>query len=589
MEQTIASLPPYLRKFCAKQDYNRYTSRDQAAWRYIMRQNRAFFADHAVPIYQKGLETTGIPIDQIPRIEDMDRALKKFGWGAVPVVGFIPSPAFLEFQARKILAIACDMRTVEHIAYTPAPDIVHEAAGHAPIVADPAYADYLTRYASMASHAIISKEDISLYEAIRYLSDIKENPDMTAAQIAQGEQRLVAATNAMTHVSENTMVARMAWWTVEYGLVGPMDQPKIFGAGLLSSVGESQACLSSKVKKIPLTVHCVETSYNITEPQPQLFVARDFPHLVEVLDDLEKRMSSRIGGLTGLERAQRAATINSVRLDSTLEVSGQLTDFEVSGSGHVEFIRFQGPVQLAVRGEQLPGHGRERHGEGFSSPLGSWMGAPKDDPALLSDDDLRAMGWSKSKRVTLKFHSGFVVEGILVDWIRKGQRLVAVTFRDARVTRGDKVYFDPAWGEFDLAVGRTIVSVFGGPADRNTYGSYPMGDASTSPGRQSPYTADEKDLFQLYSRLRQIRMTPLQAAINRSDLEQVARDFVKHHAREWLIGLEVLEIVNQRLADADSKVDWIKDVQSTLGHHEQSLDPVVSRLVRGGIQLLATS
>ena len=244
MQATIDRLPAYLKKHCVEQDYDAYTARDHAAWRFIMRQNRAFFRKHAVAVYEKGLEKTGIPIDRIPRIAEMDAKLQKFDWGAVAVCGFIPPAAFLEFQARGVLAIATDMRTVDHIEYTPAPDIVHEAAGHAPIIAHPAYANYLRRYARVAQKAIFSKEDVDVYGAIRYLSDIKENPDTKPEEIILAEKKFIDVSQQVTHVSEAAKVARMAWWTVEYGLVGKMKSPLIYGAGLLSSVGESQNCFS---------------------------------------------------------------------------------------------------------------------------------------------------------------------------------------------------------------------------------------------------------------------------------------------------------------------------------------------------------
>src|SRR2546430_11571880 len=82
------------------------------------------------------LPISGISFERIPRIEEMNDILGKIGWGAVAVDGFIPPAAFMEFQAYKVLVIACDMRQIHHIEYTPAPDIVHEAAGHAPIIVD---------------------------------------------------------------------------------------------------------------------------------------------------------------------------------------------------------------------------------------------------------------------------------------------------------------------------------------------------------------------------------------------------------------------------------------------------------------------
>lgn len=127
------NLPFHLKKYIVEQDYDKYTSRDHAVWRYILRQLKNFLGTHAHESYLAGLEKTGIEIEQIPRIENISAHLEKFGWRALPVSGFIPPAAFMELQSLNILPIASDMRSLDHLLYTPAPDIVHEAAGHAPI------------------------------------------------------------------------------------------------------------------------------------------------------------------------------------------------------------------------------------------------------------------------------------------------------------------------------------------------------------------------------------------------------------------------------------------------------------------------
>ena len=106
-----------------------------------MRQNIFFLKEYAHKVYFQGLLDTGISFERIPRIQEMNDILGKIGWGAVAVDGFIPPAAFMEFQAYKVLVIACDMRQIHHIEYTPAPDIVHEAAGHAPIIVDREYSE----------------------------------------------------------------------------------------------------------------------------------------------------------------------------------------------------------------------------------------------------------------------------------------------------------------------------------------------------------------------------------------------------------------------------------------------------------------
>ena len=167
-EKLLEKVPVHLRQYVVEQDYDRYTPRDQAVWRYIMRKNMNFLSAHAHESYFTGLEKTGISTSQIPDVLEMNRQLDKIGWKAVVVNGFIPPAAFMEFQANKILVISAEMRSIEHILYTPAPDIVHEAAGHAPIIADPEYADFLQKFGEYGSKAIASKEDFAAFPALEF-------------------------------------------------------------------------------------------------------------------------------------------------------------------------------------------------------------------------------------------------------------------------------------------------------------------------------------------------------------------------------------------------------------------------------------
>ena len=284
------NIPNHLQQYIVDQEYERYTDIDHKVWSFIMDISIPFFKKHAHQSYFEGLNKTGITFDKIPLIENMNQKMSKIGWGAVPVRGFIPPWAFMEFQALGILPIACDMRSDKHLTYTPAPDIVHESAGHSPIIINEEYAYFLKEYGRIASNALFSKEDEHIYYAVRKLSDIKEDKTASKNQIAQAEEELKCAKKNQSQPSEATLLSRLHWWTVEYGLIGGLDNPKIYGAGLLSSVGESQNCLSNKVKKIPLSIDCINYNYDITEQQPQLFVANNFSNLIDVLHEFETTM-----------------------------------------------------------------------------------------------------------------------------------------------------------------------------------------------------------------------------------------------------------------------------------------------------------
>src|ERR1039457_6148796 len=142
----VAALPKHLLQFAVDQRYDDYTPVDHAVWRFIMRQNTFFLKEYAHKVYFQGLLDTGISFERIPRIQEMNDILAKIGWGAVAVDGFIPPAAFMEFQAYKVLVIACDMRQIHHIEYTRSEEHTSEAAGHAPIIVDREYSDDLQRF-----------------------------------------------------------------------------------------------------------------------------------------------------------------------------------------------------------------------------------------------------------------------------------------------------------------------------------------------------------------------------------------------------------------------------------------------------------
>ena len=139
MNPAVNSLPSHLKDFIIDQNYQQYTARNQAVWRYVMRRNLDYLSKVAHESYLIGLQKTGISIDRIPSLQKMNEILEKIGWGAVCVDGFIPPAAFREFQKYKVLVIDADIRSINQLEYTPALDILTEAAGHAPFIADAEY------------------------------------------------------------------------------------------------------------------------------------------------------------------------------------------------------------------------------------------------------------------------------------------------------------------------------------------------------------------------------------------------------------------------------------------------------------------
>ena len=540
-QEVIDSLPSHLRSFVKTQRCDDYTPQDQSAWRFIMKHLVSQLTHTAHPAYLQGLAKTGITLDRIPAIEEMNECLSKLGWRAVVVDGFIPPAIFMEFQALKVLVIALEMRSAKHLFYTPAPDIVHESAGHAPFIVDTDYAEFLQRFGEVGMKAIATKSDLEQYEAVRQLSILKESPDATEVQIAEAESALMDLYRRDDAPSEAALLTRLHWWTVEYGLVGSPEDYKIFGAGILSSLGESCRCLDDEaVRKIPLTVNAINTPYDITTEQPQLFVTQSCKHLTQVLEEFAASMCFIKGGPESIKKAIRAESLCTALYDSGLQVSGKFKEVLCDAVGNAIYLRTEGATQIAYQDTELSGHGVETHATGFGSPVGRLKGLNK-CLSRYSIDELKTLGIRVGSNVTLEYLSGITVNGVLRDIVRCDQRNLLLSFEDCSVNDlNGTALFSPEWGTYDLAVGSTITSVYGGVADREKLQLFEPVTRS-----QKIKATQDEGLMNAYRVVDRLRSS--QKEIAAGELPDVVEKALRNHADEWLIRTELLNIVNPEL------------------------------------------
>ncbi len=534
--ENIRNLPLHLKQYIINQNYEQYTPINHAVWRYVMRQNYDFLREHAHLVYFEGLEKTGIGVEKIPSIHEMNEILQRIGWAAVSVDGFIPPAAFMEYQAHKVLVIAADIRQLKHIEYTPAPDILHEAAGHAPIIADIEYADYLCRFGEVGARAMSSKKDWELYQAIRHLSILKEAPDSDPAEVKQAEADVEYKQKNLGEPSEMALLSRLHWWTVEYGLIGTLDKPKIYGAGLLSSIGESANCLKPHVKKIPYTIDAMNYPFDITTQQPQLFVTPDFVHLNNVLDEFSAMMAWKRGGKESVHKAIDCEAVSTCEYASGLQVSGVFSDMIVDDRGELAYIKTEGATNLAYDFKELPGHGVDYHKDGFSSPVGKLRHSPT--PLERCDNgELEHHGVVIGKHAELVFESGVKVSGDVEGILCREGKVQLITFGNCTVTYHDEVLFKPDWGKYDMAVGTKIVSVFAGAADKDAYQQ-----PSLVPRERTikiKYSDREMKLNDLYQRVRDIR----ERKQGFDQLPAIWEKLQQEYSGQWLLPLEILEIL----------------------------------------------
>ncbi|MFL6589829.1 MAG: aromatic amino acid hydroxylase [Chthoniobacterales bacterium] len=557
--KAVAALPKHLLQFAVDQRYDEYTSVDHAVWRFIMRQNVFFLKEYAHKVYFQGLLETGISFERIPRIQEMNDILGQIGWGAVAVDGFIPPAAFMEFQAYKVLVIACDMRQIHHVEYTPAPDIVHEAAGHAPIIVDREYSNYLQRFGEVGAKAMQSRKDFELYEAIRSLSILKELPNSDPEKVAAATRLVEEKQQNLGEPSEMALLSRLHWWTVEYGLIGTLDNPKIYGAGLLSSIGESVSCLESNVKKLWYSIDAANQPFDITTKQPQLFVCRDFQHLSDVLEDFASKMAYRVGGLEGLNKAVECKRPATAEYSSGLQVTGVFAEALSNNDGQAIYLRTTGPTALAYKNKQLEGHGKDRHAEGFGAPIGSW----------------KETSLEEGKEAKLEFTSGVTVTGRVQRLVENDGKLLLATFSNCTVKYGDRILFDPAWGEYDMAVGDRITSVFNGAADKDAYLEVALVPKERT--IKVPSDAKRKKLENLYQQVRDVR----ERKVGYERLGEIWETQQAEHADDWLLSMEIFEILD----DAGEQNDLKQKIMTFL-NQKKLTDKEKATLIEWGFRLV---
>lgn len=572
----LEKLPKHLKQYIKPQNYENYTAIDQAVWRYVMRKNVDYLSRVAHTSYLDGLKKTGISIDHIPNMYGMNRILKDIGWAAVAVDGFIPPSAFMEFQAYNVLVIASDIRQLGHIEYTPAPDIIHEGAGHAPIIANPEYAEYLRRFGEIGCKAISSAKDFELYQAVRHLSIIKEATGTPKSDIAKAEAHIAQLQQNMGEPSEMALIRNLHWWTVEYGLIGTVEDPKIYGAGLLSSIGESAWCLTDKVRKIPYSLDAAYTSFDITQPQPQLFVSPDFAYLSQVLEEFAHTMALRRGGLKGVQKLIDSKALGTIELSTGLQISGNFTEV-IAYEGKPVYLQTYGATALSYREKELVGHGTLNHPNGFGTPIGKLKGinlAIED----MSPRDLRAYNIFEGEEVSLEFEGGVRITGKIITGTRNLQgKILLITFEGCRVTYRGDILFESWKSPYNMAIGREIVSSFNGPAD---LGSFDLITHTLSSSTKKSKITDEQTKLELYyEQIRHFREGK-NTTISRN---KVFKELKENYPEDWLLSVELYE-----LAKTNGDTAFAQEILVHLEGKKLN-DPKVGHLIDDGLGLVDKS
>lgn len=226
--------------FTIEQDWQGYSQEEHAIWRLLFERQQRLLVGRACREYLDGLGKLGVAADGIPdfrRLSDvLDRAT---GWRIVAVPGLVPDGVFFAHLARRRFPSTCFIRRSDQLDYLQEPDIFHDICGHVPMLMNPVFADYLQAY---------------------------------------GEGGLKAL--GLGHLQH---LARLYWYTVEFGLIATPEGLRIYGSGILSSAGESVYCLQDRrPRRVMFDLRRImRTRYRIDDFQQIYFVIEGFGQLFD--------------------------------------------------------------------------------------------------------------------------------------------------------------------------------------------------------------------------------------------------------------------------------------------------------------------
>ena len=263
-----------------------FTDENHAVWSEIIKNKEIFFKEYANFIYQPyldGFRQLGLNADQLPTIELLTEALSPSGWKPIFVNGYLPTEVYIDLVSKKQIPISSYMRSLQHIEYAPAPDLIHDLIGHLPMLFFSDYVEYLLDLCECFSLVEPNIYDAQVYEAQKKLARLGDEP--------RNEERILLAKNALNNAekalrenpSSQYKLDKLFLWTIEFGLIKSHSIPKLYGAGLMSSSLEAEAICQGNIKIFPFSLEDMMKDFHFSDLQDQVFVADSFQSLRENL------------------------------------------------------------------------------------------------------------------------------------------------------------------------------------------------------------------------------------------------------------------------------------------------------------------
>lgn len=277
------------------QPYELYSPENQETWRQLYRAIRPKWEKYATPQFRAGLDNLMLSPDAIPRLSEVNEKLSPLsGFKAKAVSGYVPAYLFFDCLRTRNFPTTITIRDGSRLDYLPEPDIFHDVAGHVPMHTDRRFSDVLVRFGEVARFAA------------QRAGSMPATPD-------EQRQRLESNIKAL---------ARFFWFTIEFGLMRSGSELRVYGSGLLSSLGELEHSIDSPaVQRFPIRLEWVVNQYfEIDHYQPLLFIVDCFDHLFDLVGQLEEWLQR--GRLDHV--APGEPLVNAADLQSFLDASREL-------------------------------------------------------------------------------------------------------------------------------------------------------------------------------------------------------------------------------------------------------------------------
>jgi phenylalanine-4-hydroxylase len=234
-------LPPAAPDWTIPQNWNRFTAAEHALWDHLFARQSEMLPGRAADAFLRGLDVLKLSKPGIPDYAELNNILMAAtGWTVVAVPGLVPDAVFFDHLANRRFPAGNFIRGADQIDYLEEPDVFHDVFGHVPMLTDPAFADYMVAYGKGGMRSLG-------FGALHKL-------------------------------------ARLYWYTVEFGLIEEAGKLRIYGAGIVSSYGESVYALDDPhPRRAPFDlINVMRTPYRIDDFQEQYFVIPSLDHLLRI-------------------------------------------------------------------------------------------------------------------------------------------------------------------------------------------------------------------------------------------------------------------------------------------------------------------